>query len=202
MNFINIARYANYNDPELFALWQQGDEKAFNIIYERHFIRLVNIAYKKTGNTAAAEELAQDVFLSFYRQMPTLREDTVPENYLFVALKNRIFNYHRQQLQQLRKDQALWKAPHFQAPEVNLQLEMKELHNYIKARIAELPPQCRAVFLLSREAQLSNKEVAEKLNISVNTVEQHMRKALRILRASLGNDVTLLLILAADGLIN
>ncbi len=160
----------------------------------------MNIAYKKTGNTAAAEELAQDVFLSFYRQMPTLREDTVPENYLFIALKNRIFNYHRQQLLQLRKDQALWKAPHFQAPEVNLQLEMKELHNYIKARIAELPPQCRAVFLLSREAQLSNKEVAEKLNISVNTVEQHMRKPLRILRASLGNDVTMLLVMAVDGL--
>lgn len=160
----------------------------------------MNIAYKKTGDTAAAEELAQDVFLSFYRQMPALREDTIPENYLFVALKNRIFNYHRQQLLQLRKDQSLWKDPRFQAPEVNLQLELKELQTYLKARIEELPPQCRTVFLLSREAQLSNKEVAEKLNISVNTVEQHMRKALRILRASLGNDVTLLVILAAGGL--
>jgi RNA polymerase sigma-70 factor (ECF subfamily) len=158
----------------------------------------VNIAYKKTGNTAAAEELAQDVFLSFYRQMPSLRADTLPENYLFVALKNRIFNYHRQQLLQLRKDQALWKDPHFQAPEVNVQLEMKELQTYLKARIAELPPQCRTVFLLSREAQLSNKEVAEKLNISVNTVEQHMRKALRILRASLGNDVALMIAVAGE----
>ncbi len=158
----------------------------------------MNIAYKKTGNAAAAEELAQDVFLSFYRQMPALRADTVPENYLFIALKNRIFNYHRQLLQQLRKEQALWKDTPFQTREVNLQLELKELQTYIKARIQELPPQCRAVFLLSREAQLSNKEVAERLNISVNTVEQHMRKALRILRASLGNDVALLLMLTAS----
>lgn len=152
----------------------------------------MNIAYKKTGNAAAAEELAQDVFLSFYRQMPTLREDTVPENYLFIALKNRVLNYHRQLLSQLRRDQALRKDPSFQTREVNMQLELKELQNYIKARVQELPPQCRAVFLLSREAQLSNKEVAERLNISVNTVEQHMRKALRILRASLGNDVALI----------
>lgn len=152
----------------------------------------MNIAYKKTGNAAAAEELAQDVFLSFYRQMPTLREDTVPENYLFIALKNRVLNYHRQLLLQLRRDQALRKDPFFQTREVNVQLELKELQSYIKARVQELPPQCRAVFLLSREAQLSNKEVAERLNISVNTVEQHMRKALRILRASLGNDVALI----------
>lgn len=75
---------------------------------------------------------------------------------------------------------------------------MKELQTYLKARIAELPPQCRTVFLLSREAQLSNKEVAEKLNISVNTVEQHMRKALRILRASLGNDVALMIAVAGE----
>lgn len=162
------------------------------MLYERHFIRLVNLAYKKTGSSAAAEELAQDVFLSFYRQKAQLRDDTVPENYLFIALKHRIYNYHRQLLSQWRKDATLWKETPFQTREVNLQLELKELQTYIKARVQELPPQCRAVFLLSREAQLSNKEVAQRLNISVNTVEQHMRKALRILRASLGNDVALL----------
>ncbi|WP_262697166.1 RNA polymerase sigma-70 factor [Chitinophaga lutea] len=169
-----------------------GDEKAFNTLYERHFIRLVNLAYKKTGDSAAAEELVQDVFLSFYRQKHQLRDDTLPESYLFIALKNRVFNYHRQLLAQLRKDAALWKQASMQPREVNVQLELKELQAYVKARIQELPPQCRAVFLLSREDQLSNKEVAERLNISVNTVEQHMRKALRILRASLGNDVALI----------
>ncbi|MGX5818911.1 RNA polymerase sigma-70 factor [Chitinophaga lutea] len=192
-----MTQYANYNDPHLFALWQQGDERAFNVLYGRHFIRLVNLAYKKTGNVAAAEELAQDVFLSFHRQQYTLRADTVPENYLFISLKNRILNYHRQLLAQLRKDQALWQDTPFQTKEVNRQLEEKELQRYIRARIAELPPQCRAVFLLSREDQLSNKEVAERLNISVNTVEQHMRKALRILRAALGNDLALLMAVLA-----
>lgn len=188
----SIIRYADHTDHELFTLWRNGHEKAFNTIYERHFIRLVNMAYKKTGDAAAAEELAQDVFLSFYRQKDQLRDDTLPENYLFISLKHRVFNYHRQMLAQLRKEEALLQEIPFQTREVNLQLELKELQTYIKARVQELPPQCRAVFLLSREAQLSNKEVAEKLNISVNTVEQHMRKALRILRASLGNDVALM----------
>jgi RNA polymerase sigma factor (sigma-70 family) len=53
--------------------------------------------------------------------------------------------------------------------------------------IQELPAQCRTVFLLSREQQLSNKQIAEQLDISVNTVEQHIRKARRILREALGN---------------
>lgn len=154
---------------------------------------MVNIAYKKTGSQEVAEELVQDVFLSFYHQRQTLREDTIVENYIFIALKNRVLNYHRQLLTQFKKDQAFIKDPPFQSKEVNRQLEFKELQTYLTARIQELPPQCRAVFLLSRENQLSNKEVAERLNISVNTVEQHMRKALRILRASMGNDMAWML---------
>ncbi len=153
---------------------------------------MLNIAYKKTGNAEAAEELVQDVFVSFYKQLSSLREDTIIENYLFISLKNRIFNYHRQLIAQLRKDHALMKDTPFQTKEMNRQMtEFKELQTRLTERIRELPPQCRAVFLLSREDQLSNKEVAERLNISVNTVEQHMRKALRILRAGLGNDMAL-----------
>lgn len=147
-----------------------------------------------------AEELVQDVFIAFYNQKSHLREDTIPGNYLFIALKNRIFNHHRQLLVQLRKEQAL--LPSFVEPrEGSGGLEFKELQSYVKARVEELPPQCRTVFLLSREAQLSNKEVAARLNISVNTVEQHMRKALRLLRASLGNDVAWVMLMVMQGLV-
>ncbi|WP_262713227.1 RNA polymerase sigma-70 factor [Chitinophaga japonensis] len=175
------------------ALFKQGDEKAFDTIYERHFIRLVNIAHKKTGQLEAAQELVQDLFMALYRQLPGLHEHTVLENYLFVALRNRVYNYHRQQLAQLKKEQAFIQDMPAGVRDAGGLLELKEMEMLLQHKIQELPAQCRTVFLLSRENQLTNKEVAERLNISVNTVEQHMRKALRILRSSLGNELALLL---------
>ena len=143
----------------------------------------------------ASQELVQDVFLSLYRQLPSLREETVLENYLFIAIRNRIYNYHRQQLLQLKKEALLRNNLPDPAGNDPDKLEIKELEIKLRNKIQELPTQCRAVFLLSREEQLSNKEVAERLHISVNTVEQHMRKALRILRASFVDELSLFLLI-------
>lgn len=192
---IQIEQYTENTDSVLLHLWRNGDEKAFDLIYARHYIRLLNLAHKKTGNMEASQELVQDVFLSLYRQRPSLQEQTVLENYLFIATRNRIFNYHRQQLLQLKKEALLRNSLPDPAGNDPDKLEIKELEIKLRNKIQELPTQCRAVFLLSREEQLSNKEVAERLHISVNTVEQHMRKALRILRASFVDELSLVLLL-------
>ncbi|ASZ13364.1 RNA polymerase sigma-70 factor [Chitinophaga pendula] len=186
-----MRSYASHTDKELLTLCSNGDEKAFDAIYERYYITLLNIAHKKTGNLEASEELVQDIFVALYKHIPTLQKDTRLDGYLFIALKNRVLNYHRQQLSLLKKQQALMHQPPATDSATSL-LEIKELQAKLAAKIQELPAQCRTVFLLSRENQLSNKEVAERLNISVNTVEQHMRKALRLLRSSLGNELALL----------
>ncbi|RBL89075.1 hypothetical protein DF182_21290 [Chitinophaga flava] len=194
-NSIPIEPITENTDSALLRSWKNGDEKAFDMIYTRHFIRLVNLAYKKTGNMEASQELVQDVFLSLYRQLSRLPEQTVLENYLFIATRNRIYNYHRHQLLQLKKEALLrdnYTPSSGASPD---RLELKELESLLRDKIQQLPDQCRKVFLLSREEQLSNKEVAERLHISVNTVEQHMRKALRILRASFNDELSLMLLL-------
>ena len=61
-------------------------------------------------------------------------------------------------------------------------MQTKELESLLTKEISKLPPQCQIVFRMRRDHDLSNKEIAGLLNISVNTVEQHMRKAIRILR--------------------
>lgn len=152
------------------------------------------MAYKKTGDLEASQEMVQDIFVGLYKQVSSLHAHTILENYLFIALRNRVFNYHRQLLVQWKKEQTLRDGLVVNIPENDQRLELKELEASLQAKIQLLPPQCRTVFLLSRQENLSNKEVAERLNISVNTVEQHMRKALRILRTSLGDELALLLI--------
>jgi len=195
IKFIPIGPKTENTDTTLLSLWRNGDERAFDMIYSRHFIRLLNLAYKKTGNMEASQELVQDVFLSLHRQLPTLQEQTVLENYLFIATRNRIFNYHRQLLLQMKKEAILRNQLPVVGGDSQERLELKELETKLRAKIQELPQQCRTVFLLSRDEQLSNKEVAERLQISVNTVEQHMRKALRILRASFNDELSLMLLL-------
>jgi RNA polymerase sigma-70 factor (family 1) len=195
IKFIPIGPNTENTDATLLSLWRNGDERAFEMIYSRHFIRLLNLAYKKTGHMEASQELVQDVFLSLHRQLPTLQEHTVLENYLFIATRNRIFNYHRQLLLQLKKEAMLRNQLPVESGDSQETLELKELETRLRAKIQELPQQCRTVFLLSRDEQLSNKEVAERLQISVNTVEQHMRKALRILRASFNDELSLMLLL-------
>jgi len=104
--------------------------------------------------------------------------------YLYVICKNQILNHHRDKLVQNRYEEHLL---HFTAQHEDLaaQIEAKELQHIIDQEIENLPEKCKAVFMLSRGQYLSNREIANQLSISENTVEQHMRKALGRLRISL-----------------
>jgi len=156
---------------------------------------LLAIASKKIDDYETAREFVQDVFVSLFKLRDSLNPDISILAYLHVALKNRIFNHYRHQNVHRRYEQYVaLQQPDISDNTVAL-LYSKELEMQIKGEIEKLPLQCRTVFLLSREEGLPNKEIASHLNISVNTVEQHMRKALRILRTSMGNYLHLVVFL-------
>jgi RNA polymerase sigma-70 factor (ECF subfamily) len=182
---IYIKEKQHYTDPDLITLWQQGDTNAFDILYKRYVVSMVNTAASKTGSLETAKELVQDVFMEVYLHRNNLQPSNTLHGYLFTALKNKILNHHRNELVRWKHEQSLLGMPSANEEDAQVQLEQKELAEKLYEHIRELPPQCRTVFLMSREDQLSNREIAEKLGISVNTVEQHIRKALRILRTAL-----------------
>jgi len=99
-------------------------------------------------------------------------------------LKHKVYDFYRRKLQIATVplfpdfDVAATDNAHYRVVEREMQVHLDE-------QVKLLPDQCRKVFLLRREEQLSNNEVAERLGISVNTVEQHMRKAIRILKGKL-----------------
>ncbi len=175
-----------YADLELVRLWQQGEVVAFEALYKRYVVEMVTTATRKTGCTEVAKELVQDVFLKVYLHKDALQKTISLKGYLFTALKNRIFNFYRQQLAQQKLEEVLYQNIKQSSNDVQNYIEYKELLQRVQAKIKELPPQCRTVYLLSRQDQLSHKEISNLLNISTNTVEQHIKKALRILRTSMG----------------
>jgi len=158
-------------------------------------VKLLAIASKKIDDYETAREFVQDVFVSLFKLRDSLNPDISILAYLHVALKNRIFNHYRHQNVHRRYEQYVALQQSDITDNTVALLYSKELEMQIKGEIEKLPPQCRTVFLLSREEGLPNKEIASHLNISVNTVEQHMRKALRILRTSMGNYLHLVIFL-------
>lgn len=173
-----------HSDMDLLLMWQNGDDKAFEAIYKRYAVKLLAVAMQKTNDRDVAEELVQDTFMVFFNNRNKLADLTSPMAYLYVILKNKIMDKYRHDvIHQKFEDYQAW---HFNEADNSTMaaIETREIERILESEIEKLPSQCRTVFTLSRKEQLSNKEIASSLNISENTVEQHMRKALRVLRGS------------------
>jgi RNA polymerase sigma-70 factor (family 1) len=183
---LHIKNYHNDSDPELISLWKKGDEKAFDCLYKRYVVYLTNIASKKTTSIDIAKDCVQEVFLSVYHRKDELQTTTSLKSYLYTALQHKIYNHYQKVLTRTKYEHAASVDLKIVGNNSNEEFESKDLEKQIQERILNLPPQCRKVFLLSREEQLPYKEIAKQLNISVNTVDQHIQKALRILKNSVG----------------
>ncbi|MET6999395.1 RNA polymerase sigma-70 factor [Chitinophaga defluvii] len=174
--------YMALDDGQLVGFWQTGDEEAFKALYKKYFPRLYDLAIQKVDDILEVEELVQDVFVSFWKQRDALIKTDI-SGYLFISLRNRIFSHYRKRLSAKHRIKLVDVG--FHEPIVHddgLKLESKELSAVLNNYIEKLPPQCKTVFTLSRKQQLTNKEIADQLNISVRSVEQHITKALRVLR--------------------
>ncbi|WP_183874550.1 RNA polymerase sigma factor [Pedobacter sp. AK017] len=183
--------YTTLSDADLILSWKEGDEQAFSNLYKMYVMPLMRLAVSKTNSREIAEELVQNSFVKLYEHKRSIETNTSVQAYLFVILKNQILNHYRSQL--VRNKYELHIAKHANAEDHSLieQIESRELAALINMEIEKLPPKCREVFILSRKGFLSNKEIAAKLDISENTVEQHIRKAISKLRMSLGQLIEL-----------
>ncbi|WP_207513738.1 RNA polymerase sigma-70 factor [Longitalea luteola] len=176
--------YAGLSDSQLFHLVKKDDIKAFEELYNRHWPGLIDAAYRRLQSRQKAEDLIQDIFVSLYQKRHTREITTSVKAYLYQALKFKVLNIYRDEFTRsaCRKDLFLNdncktdSADYCEARELNTRI-MKTLHS--------LPQKCREAFLLSREANLSNRDISVGMNISVSTVEKHIGKALRILKNNL-----------------
>ncbi|WP_162946648.1 RNA polymerase sigma-70 factor [Chitinophaga barathri] len=181
----------------MLTCWKKGDQAAFDALYERYAVMLLKKAYEKTGDKETAREFVQEVFLELLERKDRLDIHTSFKAYIFTALRNRVLNYLHRQYIHHKYEVFQETRPPAVSNDVETYLSHKELSLRMADAIQQLPDKCRQVFLLSRSEELSNKEIAERSGISVNTVEQHMRKALRLLRNGLQRTTLLIGFLAS-----
>jgi RNA polymerase sigma-70 factor (ECF subfamily) len=160
----------------------------FQYLFNTCYHSLVAYAYKMVDDVQDAEDVVQDVFMTLWIGRDAFDFDQPVKPYLFKAVYNRSVNLlkSRRATLEIAGDGSV-RTLH---EEITLSCEedsllLKELSDGIERFIDTLPPQCKKVFRLSRMSGLGNREIAEALNISGKTVEAHIGKALRELRAHL-----------------
>lgn len=178
------SHYLPYSDEDLLALMQEhDDELAFSEMYNRYFRLLYNYTYEKVSDPFVAQEIVQELFVSLWQQ----RHRHVVQScrpYLFSGAKNLVISFYRKEFTRQRH-YSQWEILRPKAADSpDQQTLTDDLQHQYEAGLNLLPDKCREVFVLSRQG-LPHREIAQKLTISEKTVEQHITKALRALRAHL-----------------
>jgi len=165
------------------------DKRSFEALFREYFPALMHFSLKYLSNEDDAREVVHSVFINLWEKRESLDTSTSLKSYLFSSVHNRSLNMIRDR----RKfaDDAM--PEEFSEEDAQSVLELSELEEKIKEVIASLPPKCREVFEMNRFDGLKYSEIAEKLNLSLKTVENQMSKALRILREKLARYLALIL---------
>jgi RNA polymerase sigma-70 factor (ECF subfamily) len=175
----------NQQEKEWLAALKAGDKSAFKAIYNQYYKYLVVTAFNVLGDSDAARDLAQDVFVEIWKKRETLLISSSLKPYLRRAVVNKTLNYIKASRIDFN-DPANLPENVTDSPSHDEQLHADNLEKIIHDAIANLPERCRVVFTLCRLEKLSHKEIAAQLDISTKTVENQMTRALAILRNALG----------------
>src|SRR6476660_6508315 len=174
--------YSASLDPELMDLMKSGDKLAFAEIYNRYWKLLIDAAYQRLKSVEAAEEVVQDVFVSFYMRREVIVLNSSLEAYFKPALKYKVFNIYRRQIAHYNHVESIIRENRVDPVMPDLSLEAKEFKARVLRTADKMPEKCREVFLLSRFEHLSNQDIAKRMDISVSTVKKHITKSMKIMR--------------------
>lgn len=156
-------------------------EGAAEKLFKKFYSDVCYAVYRIIPDVARSEDIAQDVFMEIWRKKDTIEIKTSVKAYLKRAGVNKALNYIRANKVKFEDDDS-YEMQNLSIRDHGGDIEAQDLQSIIDEAIESLPPKCRIVFSLSRFEELSYKEIAAKLDISVKTVENQIGKALKILR--------------------
>lgn len=188
-----MKNFNDLSDHELVVLLKVGNESAYAEIYQRFSVLLYRHARRMLNDHQEAEDILQEVFLILWNKAPDLDVKSNLAGYLYNSVRNRIFNY---------LDHSKVKEKYMASLECFLEkgeaqtdhrIRERQLREMIEQELALLPPRMRAAFELSRNSNLSYKEIAEQLNVSESVVRNNVSRALQQLRSKFGTVVLIYL---------
>lgn len=173
------------NDLEIIRRIRQGDEAQFESLFRSSYVSLVRYAKTLIKDHETAEEIVQDLFSKLWQDRDKIKIESSLNGYLFRSVHNRCLHWighekvvakHVQEIEYLQTE----------SPEIPADiLYFKELQERISVILARLPERCGQIFYMNRFEGMKYAEIAERLSISVKTVEANMGRALKVFRKAL-----------------
>ena len=173
------------SDATLLNLIKAGDLDSFNILFERYWEKLFATVFSICPDTEVCSEIVHDIFLNLWLRREKLQIEYF-QGYITASARYQIYrhlkNIKRKSIE-YREDLDFGNLVAVNDGESNIRY--RELEKKVEEELEELPSRCREIFTLSRMQQLSNDEIAARLDISKRTVENQLTYALRHLRLSI-----------------
>ena len=182
-------RIIDLTDVGLFQLVKKNDQIAFKEIYKRHWSKLYIYSFNILKEKDLCEDIIQEIFSDLWIRRNEIEISNL-QSYLYQSVRNQIYKHFRSTRY---KEELLNQLNIFlNNPTVAELYDSQEFQSFVNNSISKLPEQRRIIFQLSRDEELSNKEISKKLNISVQTIKNQISKSLQFLRKSLKNLNTIL----------
>lgn len=177
--------YKLLDEAKYFKDLADGDERAFEVIYRHYAARLFSFVEKLVKDPELAEELIQEIFVQVWINRLAFHEVLLPTSYLFSIANRQALKY----LKKVANDKRILNSIIDYSQAITNDTEektiLRESVESINLAVAQLPPQRRLIWELSRNEGLSHEQIASRLNISRNTVKNQMVHALKFVRAFL-----------------
>jgi RNA polymerase sigma-70 factor (ECF subfamily) len=172
-------------DSEIIRRIRQGDTGQFESLFRSSYVSLVRYAKTLIRDHDTAEEIVQDLFFRLWKDKEKLHIESSLNGYLYRAVHNRCLHYidHNRVVEKYAQEMAVMIQETSETPTDIL--HYRELQARIAGILERLPEKCGKIFCMSRFEGLKYSEIAEKLSVSVKTVEANMGRALKEFRKAL-----------------
>jgi RNA polymerase sigma-70 factor (family 1) len=172
-------------DNEIIARIRQGDAEQFESLFRSSYVSLVRYAMTLLKDHDSSEEIVQDLFFRLWKEKEKIKIESSLNGYLFRSVHNRCLHFieHNKVVERHSKEVSYSQTESQENPSDIL--HYKELQAKIASILERLPDRCGKIFCMSRFEGLKYNEIAEKLSVSVKTVESNMGKALKEFRKGL-----------------
>lgn len=173
-------------DTELVNLLIRDNETAFSELYVRYKDKLHYFCLSLLKSEEETNDIVQEIFIRLWESRIFINPDLSFSSFLYTIARNRILNYFRDMDIDAKAKSILAQNKPVEEDVIESNLIYTEYQNILKEAIEQLSPQRKKIFNMSRMDNLTHKEIAEQLGISVNTVQEHISESLRFIKTYFG----------------
>lgn len=173
------------DDSTLISEIQNGSVRAFELLYDRYKRKIYCFFYNYLKNKSEAEEMLQSLFVSIWDHRHSIDKNNPFDKYIYRCASNKIYDYLRRKYVRDKYIEAQKLTGEFSCENTEDIIYFNDLNESLKLIMDELPDKQKEIFYLSRYNNIPNKEIAERLNLSVRTVETQIYRVIKKIKRKL-----------------